>query len=885
MFPASKSSSSSLILIATFVLVTISHVSCTPASFTDHFKLFTDKFLTINPNIKSPLVSGSAASPLLPSFQPSVTGASPNGHSVAKTLVSAISASSAKQHQVSHAVRGGRNVITKKRGVLSTFLSFPKGLRAALPLFGIRPLVQTAVGSRPAALIPAESMFQPSFLTHSNQGPGAPGQVEGVPLSKFLELQSAGSGPYAQRQKVIFPPFLGHIVSATGSAARPNGPSSDSLGFSESLISSSSLHHHPDHRPRLHHSPVRQQIQFIPLQQPHQQQHQSSPRHQQQVVSYHYNPIHGQEEQQQGEAGSPINSESEEAEKVMYVYVDEEGKTVATKVADMDMGPEAALPDGYNIKAVGAPLPVSQQDQQEAQQQQNQESNPQSHQIASEEAHDPESAPVQRPVLTGFANMHEISASAGEPSGPTTESSDPAAPLTAYLQSVNSPQMNPGSGAGEVSAPDDLGTEPPVGIGIPVHADDPRAGRIIFPSRDHKPKQVMTEETTIPIPDPVVDPEIPHSDPTQDMVFMLGDYNQYLKTHVGGRGESTGEDQNESSAADEFLHTLTSSPTTASEMEEHQQPNQGPQVQQPEAARVHSMRPPIRKQRILSTHGGWIPISRSPDHNSNNKQVAIAILTHKEPEKKQETGSQRQETSAHQDTRQQHQPQQASPEPEQKDEIAEGDVEKMESEPKVHFDDETTSNLQQDQATRVTFSTSTTISSSKELQRIKPGATDDKDERKGDSSNESEEGKRDKSNSDAKRDQQQVQKRSKYNIAAVFDHEFKPIFTSKSKSLDEIKDQELFSSASPSRGSYGLRIPRSSDFEAEDAEGSERIESSSLVPSTSSQASSASSASFSLRSGLVSDQLEETLKWPTGHFLVPVPGNDGKVKAYIVLSA
>ena len=42
-------------------------------------------------------------------------------------------------------------------------------------------------------------------------------------------------------------------------------------------------------------------------------------------------------------------------EKVMYVYVDENGKTVSTKVAETDEGPEGAVPDGYFVANPDAP--------------------------------------------------------------------------------------------------------------------------------------------------------------------------------------------------------------------------------------------------------------------------------------------------------------------------------------------------------------------------------------------------------------------------------------------------------------------------------------------------------------------------------------------------
>ena len=855
MHPLPKSSS----LIVTILVMCVSYSTCNPARLSDHLKHLTGKILAINPNLKSPLLSAPPppAGLSLPNAAGNAADASPSGHSVAKSLVSAISASSAKQHEIAQAVRAGRK-ITKKRGMFSSFLSFPKGLRAALPLFGIRPLVQSAASTRPASLIPAETMFRPSFLSpHSTQMTGQ----TGVPLAQFLESQTVPTTHYAAAHRPVVsfmtPPFLGHVPAAASSPHHHHhqtGDTSESLGISESLISAL---HHRDQEQR-HRAPVRQQIQFIPLQ-AHQQPHEQQPAN----PHYQYSQEQGQQQQQQHQAdrteeSNPnpnANSESEEAEKVMYVYVDEDGKTVATKVADMDIGPESALPDGYNIKAVGAPLPVSQQDQQQAQQVQQQQQHQgseqqQGHQLAHDaasgmgEIREPESDQLQRPVLAGFANMHDITA---------TPNPDPA-PLSAYLQNGDHPRINPA--ASPDSAAGDLGTEPPVGIGIPVSMNDPRAGRIIFPGPEHKAKPVMTEDS-LPIPDPIVDPEIPHSDPTQDMVFMLGDYNQYLKSQAASESEG----QDAASAADQFLHSLTSSPASASEIDAEQQ-----YPAPPEQHKVHLMRPPNRKQRILSTHGGWIPISRSPDHN---KHVAIAILTHKDRNEKKEEAEEKQQQQQHQQ-----QPQhEAAPEPEKKDQVAEGDVDKSESEPKVHFDDDTTSNLQ-DQPTRVSFSTSSSVSSSKELQRMKPSSESSGDT-KAESSDEPE-----KNNN---QQQPQLQKRSKYNVAAVFDHEFKPIFTSKSRSLDDIKDHELYSA---SKGSYGLRIPRSSDFEAEESEGSERIESS-LVPSSSSQASSASSASFSLRSGLLSSQLEEALKKPAtaGHFLVPVPGNDGRVKAYIVLSA
>lgn len=527
----------------------------------------------------------------------------------------------------------------------------------------------------------------------------------------------------------------------------------------------------------------------------------------------------------------------------MYVYVDEEGKTVATKVADMDMGPEVALPDGYNIKAVGAPLPVSPQDQRQAQQQQQvqqqqQQQQQATHQLAHEIREVETAAAPQRPVLAGFASMEEMTAAA-DSATPT-----PPAPVSAYLQSHSSPQMN----AGSVEGHDDLGTEGPVGIGIPVSMNDPRAGRIIFPGPDHKAKTILTEESVIP--DPIVDPEIPHSDPSQDMVFMLGDYNQYLKSQSAS--ESDGQDA--ASAADEFLHSLTSAPASDVESDARHSARGRP------GQHTVSLRPPIRKQRILSTHGGWIPISRSPDHD---RHVTVAILTRKQNGEKKEQVEEKHQENQNPD----HRPSEGEEKREAETAAAgDSDVDKSESEPKVHFDDETTSNLN-DQPTRVTFSTSSSVSSSKEPERVKSAS---EDQPAADSSNESESNKQ----------QQAVQKRSKYNVAAVFDHQFNPIFTSKSKSLDEIKDHELYSA---SKGSYGLRIPRSSDFER-DSDGSERIESS-LVPSSSLHASSSSSAAFSLRSGLMARQLEESLKRPAGHFLVPVPGHDGGVKAYIVLSS
>lgn len=805
--------SSLFLLTAILILVAVTHVHTTPARLTDHLKQITDKILAMNPNVKSPI----------PSASPVTSSAS-----MAKTLATAIATSSAKQQEIAHALRTGRsrnlNQMSHKRGMFSSFLSLPKGLRAALPLFGIRPFVQSAKpSSSSAGLMPAETMFQPQYLSPQSVT-GHPG----VPLNQFLESSSIPAGHYARRPAVvpfITPPFLGH-VPANGQPA----DSGDSLGLSESLMSAL---HHQDHQSHPHH-PVRHQIQFIPLPQNHAQQEQSQ---------YEYQP-EPQPQQASPQSEDQSGRDQEEAEKVMYVYVDEEGKTIATKVADMGMGPEAALPDGYNIKAVGAPLPVSHQDQQQAHAAQQQQNHDQGREEHDQRA--PQQQQQQRPVLAGFADVRDLSAAvshspAADPASdsrhPNTNTPIPA-PVSDYLDSHNAPQLassQPNEGH------EDMGTEPPVGIGIPVPADDPRAGRIVFPGPDHKPKPLITDDGSVP--DSGVDPEVPHSDPTQDMVFMLGDYNQYLKSQSAG--EQDGRDA--ISAADEFLHTLTSSPSASSDMEQHHRP----QVQPQEEHRVVSLRPPIRKQRILSTHGGWIPISRSPDHShdrrENNKPAGIEILAHKETqevkEAKEQTDDKRQEEKVKEEK-----PDESDGKNAEEKLAAKSDP----SGPKVHFDDETTSNLQ-DQPnshsnTRVTFSTSSSISSSRDLERIKSA------------------------------EKPAVQKRSKYNVAAVFDHEFKPIFTSKAKNLDEVRDHELFSA---SKGSYGLRIPRSSDFESDASES--RIESS-LVPSASRGADSSSAASFSLRSGLLSSKLEESLRKPAAHFLVPVPGQDGNVKAYIVLS-
>ena len=924
--------------------------SGTPTRLADHIKQITDKILSPNK-----LPSQSSSSAILMT----------SGSSLHPSIAHIIPVHAAAVHSSSgHRIPSHHQILIRKQGLLSSFLTFPKqipkGLRAALPLLGIRPLAHSVSASVAAAhvppplrtsltahLVPAESVFRPQFTQLPLNHP--PHHHHDRPLGMpFLHFPSPvsqmGSNRPGATTSYLIPPFLGelpqqpqqqtaqqqaHLIAAHASNQAGNfipataESAVESLGISESFVSA--LHHQDNSAVATAlsgHGPVRQQIQFVPLPSSPSQEHQ-------QHHAYTFTSDGGVQQMQSipitttGGAASPINENrpvddsgsslnGDEAEKVMYVYVDEEGKTIATKVADMDASPDSGLPAGYNIKAVGAPLPVSQQDQENAnqaqqlQQQHNQQQNSQSGESSEPKA--------QRPVLAGFAPLHEITAVAAAQNSPP----DPDA--GSYLSSSISPQMhqtgvgsannNNNNNAGPVSSDPEPNTESPISMGPDAAASF--AGRFLFPSQQHhhqlthdnqqqqqhhqqdqhqqeqhESKPVVLDEESIPITDhPIVDPEVPHSDPSQDMIFMLGDYNQYLKSQSG---VSEDEGRDAADAANDFLHALTSEkqvPTNVPVIH-HSTTNNNQQQHHQSTGSLH--RPPIRKYpRILTTHGGWIPISRAPDNTAsvNDRKITIAILSPKDQgkevgatsqnqpeEKKQQTSEsvghqvpatgQEDSSSGSQNTSSSGTNTQSNTET----------TDKNVSEPKVHFDDESTSNLQDQaagahQSTRISYSTSSTVSVSSNDEKKTEGTSAD-DAKSEDDADEPD---------DLKKLQPSVQKRSKYNVAAVFDHEFKPIYQV-SKSVDQVRDQDLITKSFP-RGLYGMRIPRSSqsspsslDSNDQMTESSDRVESV-YVPTKNSD--------FSLRSDRKFNQ--NSLQEPSGHFILPVPSGDGKVKAYIVLS-
>jgi hypothetical protein len=647
----------------------------------------------------------------------------------------------------------------------------------------------------------------------------------------------------------------------------------------------------------------------------------------------------GQGDQYQGQASpfssqdSPVSSTSEEGqsdpEKVMYIYVDEDGKTVASKVADSNVGPEVALPEGYVVRQVGGSAPPPEDTNSQPLPSSDNSGN--TEQPAQEGQQDPSTRGQQTQEMS-YGNAQSFGENVVKTVGPQTSGDDSSAenPPPASVSYATEQEV---ANAASQQQP----REPTVPVLIATQQDAHRLQMLSYAGHEgqflvrlkKKPQEYQQEFPTTPsgqLVTPVVtsadaiESTLSPPDSNQDMVFMLGDYKNYLNSQ-GALPQPQAEqsevmqndgvphaDSNASPLADDFLASLTG----------HTTPAQDDYLERAPRVHIHSSpphRPPIRG--IVgdrTSHGGWIPIPRSQplppttgSYHRDANDVGNTDPSKKEEEKKEAVaavGNLSQSGSSHS----------ASHVAKDEEKTATSAPKASETnnhrQPKVHFDDSvdtedshSNSNTNNDNSgqsshTRVSYSVSSSISSvtnkntdnleshrynHDEIEESTPAASEKLDDRRSPLIRD-EEVMREASTAAPATKPPSIQKRSKYNVAAVFDHEFKPIFTP-SKNLEDLRDHEII--AAP-KGSFGLRLAPGQtrttrslfvDKDSSDAEGQE----SSVVPSSS------SSSPFTQRKGLLSSDktsssIEESLKKQTGQFLVPIPGSDGKIKAYVVLS-
>lgn len=601
-------------------------------------------------------------------------------------------------------------------------------------------------------------------------------------------------------------------------------------------------------------------------------------------------------------------------EKVMYIYVDEEGKTVASKVADPDVGPEVALPEGYVVRQVGGPAPpkdtANNAPQTEGQQ------DPASSSTQEGQPHSQEQPPSEEmsyATAPSFTNQDNSNTN-GHASPQFQQQDNPSPASVSYAteqEAVNAGQ-NPGQATMMLPQQEDARQ---VIVSYPGHP-----GQFLVRLKK-KPQEYQQQFPTTPsgqVATPVVtsahaiDSTLSPPDSSQDMVFMLGDYKNYMSAHGmpvqpadGMQSDQGTPVSNASPLADDFLSAITGHSNGQNEAyPTHTTPAQDDYLERPPP----SMRPPLRGTQVRerSTHGGWIPIPKSLPPTAGSYSRDPNAVSEAEPSKKQEDKS----SSNRSNLRSSGSSQTASHvSQDEENKVKPIEATQTQRQPKVIFDDsvdtedsssKNNDNSGQSSHTRVSYSVSSSISSSVS----KKSENENKHLYYNDQVEESTPSASERTvsvSSDMIRDEEvmrastvappttrlpSIQKRSKYNVAAVFDHEFKPIMTSPSKSLEDLKDHEII--AAP-KGSFGLRLAPGQqmrttrslfyDRDSSDEVGHETAMESTAVPSS-------SLGSFSQRTGLTaSTNIEESLKKPTGQFLVPIPGVDGKVKAYVVLSA
>jgi len=946
-----------------------------------------------------PALAAVASAPVV-----TVVAAASNPSSLVSSAASAASTATAVVDKAKSTAKAvAAKTSQKSRGVLSSFLAFPKGLRAALPLLGLKkPLATSASVIRP--VFAASNAVQRPSSYPSSATPAVP-SMYGFPSYVRNAAQ--------QSQHTVLPPFLGEISSAAAEGhlhhahpafVVPTMTHDDLAQFASTghqqlvqlqpQIQFVPLPHPPPthlRAPPQHPSPSagdvtphhpHHEIQYQPVQYHHPHSHLSvntaggevdpSSQHQGRPVDpskpqtqlqppqqtyYSHHPHHQVVPQQESSPNQAHpNGEHakqsppavvEDTEKVMYIYVDEEGKTVASQVTDAHQGPESALPDGYNIRQVGGSppppeAPTSIQDQGE-QGQPPQAAVPPQHQ-----AH-PQPHPHEF-SYTHEGHQPELVSYASDSEHPTSP-----APITTTTD----------SGAREVIVSYPGHQQFLVKLKKkPEEQQPPQLQHHVIPL-EHRP----TSTPIVTAPDAIEStPSVPDSN--QDMVFMLGDYHQYLK-----QAEAVNRPPTEfaTSISDEYLPHVT-------EGEKPQQPPLPPHPQHspplppaPTPSGVHG-RPPLRTQTptvsssrtMTSNRGGWIPIPRgSPshvnpptviptppsnsypvllervntNHNLHNRPVVTTtgIQEHQPSKPPSQPNSSSLIGSAT--------PNKESPVNDEASSDDDADVKIIpDPEPlytdvgirtptspssnrknpsggdnlrdaKVHFDDgdDSDSSISENSGLgskpRITYSVSSSISA---VSHISPPISvfhhnhnahhvfhsttsrpqlqnqesttqrpqtitsttsttttfttekpQDNHKKEGDSISK-------------KKVQPAVQKRSKYNVAAVFDHEFNPIFTG-GKDLGDLKEPDLIAP----KGGFGLRLTTRTTRSSIESEQKKSL--SVTVPSSS---SSSPASTFSQRSGdlLTPQSLEESLKKPTGQYLVPIPGQDGSIKAYVVLS-
>ena len=671
--------------------------------------------------------------------------------------------------------------------------------------------------------------------------------------------------------------------------------------------------------------------------------------HQQQDLQnqqgYHFQ---GQPQEQQ----DPSSGQPEDPEKVMYIYVDEDGKTVASKVADSNQGPEVALPEGYIVRQVGGEAP------------------PSSSQDATENNNSDQSNPqVNAPSETQpqeDGNSNSSGQDQNSPSQPQSQQEMSYAHAQSYGENNNGNNEN--ANHNHQPAPSNDQTPPASVSYANEEGQDNRPGshlsqledarQVIVSYPGHhgqflvrlkkKPTEIQEEFPTTPSGQvtPVVtsadaiETTLSPPDSSQDMVFMLGDYNNFIKgnAHQGNPVDAVQNDAAPEAGNSNPLDFLTSLAAGHPIGDDYLNNLRPPSVH------IHSS-PPVTSRGVVrerTTRGGWIPIPRtqplppttgtyhrdpaapstsegsspsssssndpkyhqgslSPPASSSSSQNRVLF-----PEGSTRTTSHTTSYTSQDENNSKNQVRsEASRETATSASVSKSDENDNKQDasvinqrqPKVHFDDVIDGSEDNDSArspssensgvgsnTRVAYSVSSSISSvSNKINNNNYGLREAKDSTPA----ASEIGMiRDEevmktSTTTTPRTPVFVQKRSKYNVAAVFDHEFKPILTP-SKNLEDLKDHEIISAP---KGSFGLRLApgqtrttRSLETggESEEGEGGRK---STAVPSY---------ASFTQRSGQLmssSSNIEETLKKPTGQFLVPIPGQDGNIKAYVVLSA